>query len=150
MSLAGRRSALDRDILAPETEIGIYAHENVSFGRQLRRCGGERRVPLRRLLGRARRQRRDCPIEPFIAVADLMDYKHDCDLFELQDDADDIVRPPQNRPVRVDRETLTLGYAGEYSSFLRHAKVASQQYGVDVGDLLVECGKRRLGAVRRT
>jgi len=82
------------------------------------------------------------PLEVFCAVLDRMGVETGVDLYRIMDVAEDLIVPIMDQPIRVDRDALTLGYAGVYSSFLLFAQRAQKKYGIPARDILVELGRR--------
>ncbi|GAC1619645.1 MAG: 4-hydroxy-2-oxovalerate aldolase [Nevskia sp.] len=137
--IATLRAALDERI-----ELGFHGHHNLALGVSnsiAAVAAGASRIDC--ACGGMGAGAGNTPMEVFIAVCERMGIETGVDLFKIMDVAEDRVTPILDFPVRIDRNSLTLGYAGTYSSFLLFAKRAAAQYGVSARDILVEMGRRK-------
>ena len=137
------RISILREQLNPATEIGFHGHHNLGMGiaNSLAAidAGANRIDGSVAGLGAGAG---NTPLEVFVAVLDRLGADHGVDLYSIMDVAEDIVVPMMDHPIRLDRDALTLGYAGVYSSFLLFAQRAEKKYGVSARDILVELGRR--------
>ncbi|MFK4447244.1 4-hydroxy-2-oxovalerate/4-hydroxy-2-oxohexanoate aldolase [Caballeronia udeis] len=137
-----RLSAM-RAALNPATELGFHGHHNLAMGVANSiaaiEVGATRVDAAAAGLGAGAG---NTPMEVLVAVCDRMGIQTGVDVWKIQDVAEDLVVPIMDFPIRVDRDALTLGYAGVYGSFLLFARRAGQKYGVPARDILVELGRR--------
>jgi 4-hydroxy-2-oxovalerate/4-hydroxy-2-oxohexanoate aldolase len=133
-----------RAALAPETQIGFHGHHNLGMGiansLAAIEAGAVRIDGSAAGLGAGAG---NTPLEVFNAVATRMGIETGVDVFKLMDVAEDLIVPLMDQPIRIDRDSLILGYAGVYSSFLLFAKRAGAKYGVPSADILVELGRMK-------
>jgi 4-hydroxy-2-oxovalerate/4-hydroxy-2-oxohexanoate aldolase len=138
------RVELARAELKPETELGFHGHHNLAMGVANSiaavAAGANRIDGSMAGLGAGAG---NTPLEVFIAVCDRMGIETGVDTFKAMDIAEDLITPLMDHQVRVDRDALTLGYAGVYSSFLLFAKRSAEKYNLSSRDILVELGRRR-------
>jgi len=138
------RVALARRELKPETELGFHGHHNMAMGiansLAAIEAGANRIDGSIAGLGAGAG---NTPLEVLVAVLERMGVETGVDLFKTMDIAEDLIVPMMDHMVRIDRDSLTLGYAGVYSSFLLFAKRAAAKYGLSSRDILVELGRRK-------
>jgi 4-hydroxy-2-oxovalerate/4-hydroxy-2-oxohexanoate aldolase len=132
-----------RSALKSDTELGFHGHHNMAMGVANSiaaiEAGANRIDAAAAGLGAGAG---NTPMEVFVAVCARMGIETGVDVYKIQDVAEDLVVPMMDHAIRIDRDSLILGYAGVYSSFLLFAKRAEKKYGVSARDILVEMGRR--------
>lgn len=138
------RITLLREKLKPETEVGFHGHHNLALGVANSMAAVD--AGANRIDGSAAglgAGAGNTPLEVFAAVLERMDADTGVNIFKLMAVAEEQIVPMMDHLVRVDRDALTLGYAGVYSSFLLFAKRAGEKYGVPSQDILLEMARRK-------
>lgn len=138
------RIAALRKVLKPETEIGFHGHHNLSLGVTNSLAAVE--AGATRIDGSAAglgAGAGNTPLEVFVAVAQRMGINTGVDLYKIMDVAEERVLPIMDQQIRVDRDSLLIGYTGVYSTFLLFAQRAAARYGVSSRDILAEMGRLR-------
>jgi 4-hydroxy 2-oxovalerate aldolase len=133
------------DALGEDAQVGFHGHENLSLS--LANSVLAVRAGAVQIDGSTRRfgaGSGNTSCEAFAAVCDRLGIRTGLDVFAMLDAAEDVVRPVMDGECVLDRMSLMMGYAGVYSSFLKHAYRAAERYGVSGAEILRRCGERKL------
>ncbi len=128
-----------------EATVGFHGHENLALG--VANTVIAARAGATQIDGSVRRfgaGAGNTPLEAFIGVCDKLGWKTGVDFLRIVDAAEDVVRPAMPEECTLNRMTLMMGYAGVYSSFLKHADNAAERYGVSGAQILLRAGERKL------
>ncbi|MCP2242059.1 4-hydroxy-2-oxovalerate aldolase [Lentzea aerocolonigenes] len=133
------------DELGDDAQVGFHGHENL--GLSVANSVAAARAGAKQIDGSVRgfgAGAGNTPLEAFVGVCDKLGFSTGVDFFKIVDAAEDVVRPVMPEECLLDRMALMMGYAGVYSSFLKHAYTQAQRYGVSGAHILVRAGERKL------
>lgn len=131
--------------LGNDAQVGFHGHENLDIG--VANSIAAVRAGAQQIDGSTRRfgaGAGNTPVEALVGVCDKLEIATGIDFFKIADAAEDIVAPLMPTECVVDRQAMMLGYAGCYSSFLKHAEGHANKYGVSAAEILVRAGNRKL------
>ena len=143
-AVSDRVSALVAE-LGDDAQVGFHGHENLGLGVANSVLAVE--AGALQIDGSTRRfgaGAGNTPVEAFAAVTEKLGIRTGIDTLKIIDAAEDVVRPVMDGDCLLDRLSLTMGYAGVYSSFLKHADSHARRYGVSGAEILIEAGRRKL------
>jgi 4-hydroxy 2-oxovalerate aldolase len=131
--------------LGRDAQVGFHGHQNLSLGVantvMAIRAGAVQADGCTRSFGAGAG---NTPTEALAAVCDKLGIRTGIDVLAMFDAAEEVVRPIMDAEPALDRLSLIMGYAGVYSSFLRHAYRVADRYGVSGAEILLEAGRRKL------
>ena len=131
--------------LGDDAQVGFHGHENL--GLSVANSVAAARAGAKQIDGSVRgfgAGAGNTPLEAFVGVCDKLGFETGVDFFKIVDAAEDVVRPVMPEECLLDRMALMMGYAGVYSSFLKHAYTQAKRYGVSGAQILVRAGERKL------
>lgn len=131
--------------IGTDAQVGFHGHENLSLSVANTvlaiRAGAVQVDGSTRRFGAGAG---NTSVEALAAVLERLGVRTGIDVLGIIDAAEDVVRPVMDGECVLDRLAIIMGYAGVYSSFLKHAYRAAERYDVSGAEILLECGRQKL------